>query len=89
MLMAEAQAIIDGVGLGYMVSFGWVEGSCLRLDFFPDKHAGEDLIPTEEEAWLLAERFAEKTKGRAVNIYVMDATFSPVAGYEDRSIKNR
>lgn len=90
MKMAEAQAIIDSrPNEGYMVDFEHVEGKILRSDHFPDKHAGEKLIPTKQEAWILARQFADKTWDKCVNIYVTDETFSPVRDYKSREIKNR
>lgn len=61
----------------------------LASDYFPDKHAGEALIASEDEAWDLATKFAARTKGRCVNIYVIKANFSPVDGYRARLIENR
>lgn len=73
---------------GFMVGFEWVKGG-LRSDHFPDKRAGEDLIKTEVEAWDLAKQFAEKTYSKCVNIYVINANFSPVENYRDQLIINR
>ena len=90
MRMAEAMKIIQGEEEGgYMVSFEWKEGGMLRSDHFPDKHAGEPLIPTEQEAWMLATEFARKMRGKVVNLYVLRANFSPVDGYRTRYIENR
>lgn len=88
MRMEAAMKIINKTPK-YMVSFEWKEGGMLRSDYFPDKHAGEALIATEEEAWILAQKFADKTKGDAVNIYVVGSDFTPVDNYEERFIKNR
>lgn len=74
---------------GFMVSFERCGDGFLRSDHFPDEHAGEALIPTEWEAWELAERFARATRGRTCNLYVTDHNFRPVPGYEKREIKNR
>ncbi len=72
---------------GYMVSFEVKDRSILRSDHFPDKHAGEKLIPTEEEAWDLARQFANATNSNFVNIYVVDQDFGPVSGYSERTLK--
>jgi len=85
MKMSEAKRIMDGRTKGYRVHFESVQGCCLLGDFFPDR--GEELIPTENEAWYLAHRFASRTRGRCVNIYVVDEDYKPVEGYE--KIKNR
>jgi len=85
----EAMKIIDSDDSGYMVHFEKIEGSMLRSGYFPDKHADEELIETEVEAWDLAKRFASKTKGKYVNIYVIDSNFRPVADYQNQTIKNR
>lgn len=76
----DALDIIHGKPKGYMVSFEWIEG--IRSDHFPDKHAGEALIPTEREAWSLAERFARATKGKTCNFLVVDDSYQPVKGRE-------
>lgn len=89
MKMDEAMKIIDGEPQGFMVSLEWKRGGMLHSDYFPDKHAGEQLIETEKEAWLLASEFAKKTRGKAVNLYVVDHTFSPVKNYRDKYIENR
>lgn len=87
----EALRIIDeGLNQGFMVSFEWVRDGMLCSDYFPDKHAGEKLIGTEHEAWVLARLFAAKTKGKCVNIYVTRGNdFAPVKGYKTHEIKNR
>ncbi len=74
---------------GYMVSFERVEGRMLAGDHFPDKHGGENLIPSEEEAWELARAFASATRGKCVNILVTDSEFHPVVGYLEKKIENR
>lgn len=85
-----ALRIIDGrINLGFMVSFEWKEGLMLRSDHFPDKHAGECLIETEDKAWELAYQFARKTRGKCINIYVIKSDFTPTEGYESRKIENR
>lgn len=91
MLMHEAMRIISAEPnpKGYMVSFDRKEGRFLASDYFPDKRWGEPLIPTEEEAWVLAQRFAAKTVGRCVNVYVVAHDFVPVPGYAARKIDNR
>lgn len=83
----EALEIINKKERGFMVSFEVRERSILKSDHFPDKHAGEPLIPTEEEAWELAEKFARATGDEVVNIYVVDHTFSPVKGYLSKKLK--
>ena len=92
MKMQKALDIINGHLMqkrGYMVSFYHKDGRILSSDYFPDKHAGEDLIPTEREAWNLARAFANRTTGRCINIYVVDESFRPVPGYSTHMIANR
>ena len=90
MKIDEAMKIInDDKEEGYMVSFEWAGDGMLRSDHFPDKHAGEKLIETEEEAWELAAKFASRKRDRCVNIYITGADFHPVKGYRDRIILNR
>ena len=88
MKFQEALDIINKKEKGYMVSFEVRERGLLRSDHFPDKHADELLIPTEDEAWRLAERFAKATGSDTVNIYVIDNTFSPVKGYDKKKLKS-
>lgn len=91
MKMQEALDIIDGKNesKGFMVSFEHAGDGFLRSDYFPDTHAGEELIKTEREAWILAAKFAEKTFERCVNIYVVDSNFRPVASWQQKKIVNR
>jgi len=86
----EALKIInEGMSSGFMVSFEWKIGGILRSDYFPDKYVGEELIESEKEAWILAKRFANSTKGKCINIYVIDSNFTPVEGYKILRIVNR
>ncbi len=87
MKIEEALKIIEDHESGFMISFELREGRLLKSDYFPDKHAGELLIKTEEEAWELAERFADATDESYVNIYVIDHTFSPVTRYSEKVLK--
>ena len=51
MKMNKALEIINRVveeQEGFMVCFEWIERGMLRSDHFPDKHAKEKLIPTED-----------------------------------------
>jgi hypothetical protein len=92
MKLKDAQKIIKNKekakGTGFMVSFEVKKGGILASDHFPDKHAGEKLIPTEEEVWDLAGKFARATDENYVNIYVVDHTFNPVKGYDSRKLKS-
>ena len=86
----EALKIINkDLDSGFMVEFEWAHEGMLISDHFPDKCAGEKLLETEEEAWGLARKFAHKTKGRCINIYVIKSDFRPVEGYKLQYIKNR
>ena len=89
MKMYDAMKIINDVPSGFMVHFEWKKGGILEGDYFPDKHAGEELIETEKEAWLLAAEFAKRTRGKIVNVYVVGREFVPVAGYREKYIENR
>ena len=88
MKMREAQDIIEnGLRHGYIVHFERREDGMLCSDHFPDKHAGEPAIPTEEQAWHLASMFAAATRPRCVNFYVVNyRDFTPVRGYRERII---
>lgn len=75
---------------GFMVTFEKVEGRLLKGDYFPDKHAKEALIPTEEAAWELAKKFANATSGdEYVYIYVVNQDWKPVEGYAKKMIRDR
>jgi len=89
MKLQNALDIIKGKNKpqGFRVTFEVVERGVLRSDYFPDR--GEPLIPTEDEAWDLANKFAVKTYGRCVNIYVIDHDYTPVTGYAHKRIINR
>jgi len=89
MKMKDAMDIINEKSKGYMVSFEKIERTMLRSDHFPDKHSGEPLIDSERKAWALAHKFASKTYGKCVNIYVVDDNFRPVACYQQHMIINR
>lgn len=91
MKMSKALSIIATGEMepGFMVHFERREDGLLVTDYFPDKHAGEPLIATEEEAWELAQKFAAATVGRCVNVYVVRSSFAPVKDYLFRRIKNR
>lgn len=87
MKLKEAMNIIETSENGYMVSFEKHEGGLLKSDHFPDKHAGEELIKTEAEAWTLARRFASAVSSvDYVNIYVIDKNFCPVDGYNEKKL---
>jgi hypothetical protein len=88
MKLKDAMSIIDKKETGFMVHFEKRIRGMLHSDFFPDKHAGEDLIPTETEAWELANRFAKSTDRDYINIYVIDHNFRPVIGYNFKKLKS-
>lgn len=73
--------LIEGDNNGFVVSFETKRGSGLAGDYFPchDTRDVIDLEPppfrTEHEAWIMAIRFAEKTKGKCINIHVVDCHF--------------
>ena len=74
---------------GFMVHFEKVEGHILSAGYFPDKHAGEKLIKTEDEAWEMASRFAKATDYKEyINIYVVNNNWRPVAYYATKAIRH-
>jgi len=90
MKIQEAMDIIEKKESGFMIHFERRKGSILSSDYFPDKHLGEELISTENEAWELADRFARATKPEEIiNIYVIDQNFNPVNNYDSKSIRRR
>lgn len=86
MKMQKAMDLMNGKPDGFMVNFQWIQGCFVTDDYFPDKHAGEELIKSEHEAWELARYFAEATKGKTVNLYVTKRDFTPIEGYKDKMI---
>ena len=89
MKMSEVLAIINERSQGFLVSFERKQGCILAHDYFPDRSAGDSLIKTEKEAWRWARDFAKKTKGRFINIYVVDHNYIPVPSYKEKMIENR
>lgn len=74
---------------GFMVSFEKREGRILASGYFPDKHLGEKLIPTVDEAWTYAKKFAAAAPDEFENIYVIDHEFSPQGkdGYYSKKLR--
>lgn len=89
MKMQQAMDLMNNKPAGFMVSFEWCGDGMLRSDHFPDKHTGEQLIPTEWEAWELARTFAKVMRGKVCNLYVVGSDFVPVKDYDSRRIENR
>ena len=92
MKMQEALDIMEKVPkpAGFMVHFEWAGDGFLRSDYFPDVHAREPPIATEDEAWQMAAKFAAKKRKRCVNVYVIRREdFAPVPRYRERMIENR
>ncbi len=90
MKMKEAERIMEGlpaISIGFRVHFEHAGDGLLRSDYFPAR--GEVLIQTKDKAWELAKKFAVNTKGRCVNIYVVDQKFAPVLDYKEKEIANR
>lgn len=85
MKFEEAKALIREKA-GYRVEFEKVEAAVLVSDRFPDND--EETIPTEREAWHLAELFAEAGKDQGiVNVYVIHGDdYTPVAGYKEQEL---
>jgi hypothetical protein len=86
MKFQDALEIINKKPKGFMVHFEWIKDGILQSDFFPDKHEGETLIETAVEAQDLLIKFAENTKGKTCNLYVIDSEFRPITDY---ILKNR
>lgn len=88
MKFLDALRIING-DQGFMVAFERVTGHIRLRDHFPDKHAGEKLIVTEELAWEYARKFADNAPDSIVNIYVTHHDFVPVAGYQEKMLRRK
>lgn len=88
-MLKKAIEIINGkkAAPGFKVVFEHKDGCILRADFFPGR--GEQMFASEHLAWIWAGKFAEKTRGRCVNIYVAHADGTPVEGYQRHKIENR
>lgn len=89
MTMKQVLDVLNNRPEGFMVSFEWWGDGGLTSDYFPDRKAGDLLIPTEHEAWELARTFARATKGSTCNLRVVNDQHIPVKDYEKREIKNR
>jgi hypothetical protein len=87
----EALDIINNSGKskGFMISFDRIRGIMIEGHHFPDKHAGEELIETEGEAWELARKFADATFRECINIRVIDHKFRPLKTGFCEVIRNR
>lgn len=72
---------------GFMVEFERRSNGMLISGHFPDKHAGDRLIKTEEKAWELARMFADGHHEDYVNIYVIKEDFCPVEAFEEKILK--
>jgi hypothetical protein len=86
MKMEDAKKIMEQK-IGFYVTFEIIDGAVLTSDHFPENT--EELIPTEEEAWDLAQKFASKTQRKCVNIYVLDQDFRPVISYSSRMLNRK
>jgi hypothetical protein len=90
MKLSDAMSIIRHGGMkppGFRVHFEHKNGNILTSDYFPE--SDEAPFSSEESAWWYAEQFAQKTKGKCINIYVVDGSFVPVRYYELKMIENR
>lgn len=67
---------------GYRVSFERRENGMLCGDHFPER--GEPPIKDIEIAWGLAEAFADVDPKKYVNVYVINADWTPVLDYDAR-----
>lgn len=87
MRMREAERIMTANNpkpKGFRVRFHWVLGKQVRGgDYFPEG-VDEPLIADIDTAWVLAERFAKASKGKTVDVYVVDSEGTPVADYRTR-----
>ena len=90
MKMSEAEDIISGKNLrsGYVVCFEVRSHGVLTSDHFPNVHAGEAGIATEDLAWELAGKFARaQHTAPVVNVFVRHASnFCPVTDYQSRKL---
>jgi len=94
MKMKDVLKIIKNHKRGYRVHFDRIilidrfpYNKIIEDDYFPEED--EPLIASEEEAWDLAKRFANATRGTTCNLYVIDENFDPVPSYREKEIKNR
>lgn len=87
MRLREATKIIENKK-GYRVHFdepAWF-GFC--NDYFPN--FDEEPFDDESIAWLMAEKFAEKTLARGFkNIYVVDENYKPVKNYQNKILNKK
>jgi hypothetical protein len=69
----------------FHVSYDCKVGVFYGSFYFPEE---PESIATEEEAWEQAKSFADKNKGRVVNVYVVDTNHNPVKDCETKKIHN-
>lgn len=81
-LMAEQRQLFEPAG--YRVHFERRDDGVLISDHCPE--VNEALMPSLSEAWELARRISVVIPN-AVNIYVVDQTWLPVAGYRERMLR--
>jgi len=88
MKLSVAMELIRIAESGYRIHFEIIEGGVIHSDFFPDRD--EPLIKDLDTAWDIARRFAKAVDlNRYVNIYVVDEKYTPVGGYEKKTINKR
>src|SRR4051812_11984088 len=82
MRMQDAVALMR-MHEGYRVHFERREPGMLASDYFPERD--EPAIAEVEDAWRLAEKFAQLDPSLFVNVYVVSAyDWTPVEGYRSR-----
>ena len=74
------------INTGFMVVFRVGTNIQSKEDYFPDKHSGEKLIETVEEAWYLAKQFSKVSKNY-VGIHVVDSSFNKIGWLYSENIK--
>ena len=88
MKLKEAMDIIKSdINKGYVVRFRFKERSFWSHDNFPDVLNGESPIKTEQEAYDLAMKFADRTIGKYIDICVClfaNGSIIPLKRLEDR-----
>jgi len=86
-LFDAEKAISKAQVKGYCVSFEHISGGMLMSDHYPDVRQGEEPFFDKAKAIESGEKFAEATKGKTCNFYLIDyRRFTPVEGW---SLKNR
>lgn len=93
MKLIVAESVIDehkgGIArkAGYRVRFEHSDGKIITTDYFPERD--EPSLEGLENAWSIADAFAQATKDKYFNVYVVTGDYCPVDGFAERALNRR